>query len=203
LVSSRSCKCTRAVGQFQNLGVDERRAGEAPGLQGTDAGHRGLVLRVGAVLRVEQVGKGLDAHQALPQPLNRVQARQQGGGTLAQAPLVRMHLGARGVERFSLRLPIRDRGKQVIQVPRQCNRNVGTRKSVLHGTPSAGIADCRGGRRQVVDEMPGSRLSLPTARGRRSEAHVLRRRFARCIPLRPCRDDLAVVRDVQEALTRP
>jgi hypothetical protein len=124
-----------AVGQFQNLGFDERLAGEPSGLQSIDARQRGLVLRVGAVLRVEQVAKGVDAHQALLQHLHPIQARQQGGGTLPQPPLVRVHLGARRVERFSLRLPIRDGGEQVIQVPRQFNRNVCTRKWVLHGTP--------------------------------------------------------------------
>ena len=115
----------RAVGQLEDLGVDEGDARLQPGLQRVHARLLGLVLRVGAVLRVAQMGEHAHAHQALLQPLHRVQARQQRGGTFAQPALVRLHLGARGVQRFELGLPLRGGGEQVVQVPRQFDRNVG------------------------------------------------------------------------------
>jgi hypothetical protein len=150
----------RAVGQFQDLGIDERGAGEPPRLQGIDARHRGLVLRVGAVLRVEQVAKSADPHQPLLQHLDPVQARQQGGGTLAQPPLIRMHFGSRRVERYCLRLPIRDRGKQVVQVPREFNGNVCTRTWVLHGTPPCWFGRLSGN--EPRDLAAGERCLPPT-----------------------------------------
>jgi hypothetical protein len=138
-----SAKATAARHQPASVGADEGDARVQAGTQGIDARQRSLVFGIAAVLRVAQMGKDTHTHQALLQPLHRVQAGQQGGSTLAQPPLVGVHLGARGIQGFELGLPLRSGGEQVIQVPGQFDRNVGARKTFCMAVQLIGFLDCR------------------------------------------------------------
>jgi len=117
----------------QDLGLDPAGGGAHACVQRRHTGHRGLVGRVGAVLRVAQVGEGAHAHQAGLHGFQRCQALQQRGGIGVQPPLVGDQRLPRIVHRLVFGGPGRLVGEQVVQVPGGVGRNAGARQACLHG----------------------------------------------------------------------